>query len=127
MVKGTGFDLVAVDRLRAFRARWGERGLRRIFSPGELTYCLGHADPAQSLAARFAAKEAFFKALGLGWGPGGDWVEVEVRRDARGAPSLEVHGRAAAALERLGGRRVHVSLTHTADTAGAFVVVEDGA
>lgn len=117
-------DLVAIERFRAFRERHGERGLARIFTDAEIGYCLGQADPAPSLAARFAAKEAFFKAVGLGCGPGGAWTDVEVRRDSRGAPSLELHGRARDSARDRQARRSHLSLTHTADLAGAVVVLE---
>lgn len=118
-------DLVAIERIRGFRARRGERGLARLFTAAELGYCLAQADPAPSLAARFAAKEAFFKAVGMGWGTGGDWREVEVLRNDRGAPSLAVRGRAAAAASRCRASRWHLSLTHTAEVAGAFVILED--
>lgn len=124
MIVGTGFDLIEIDRIRGFRARRGERGLRRLFSPSELDYCLRLVDPVPSLAARFAAKEAFFKAVGLGWGPGGDWGEVEVSRDGRGAPGLSLRGRAARAAEARGASRFHLSLSHTSAMAGACVVLE---
>ena len=117
-------DLVNIERFRAFRQRHGERGLSRIFTDAELTYCMGHVDPAPSLAARFAAKEAFFKAVGLGWGPGGAWREVEVTRDSRGAPALELSGRAAASASERRVDRSHLTLTHTAEVAGAVVVLE---
>lgn len=117
-------DLVAIERIRGFRERRGDRGLERLFTEGELGYCLSLMDPAPSLAARFAAKEAFFKAVGLGWGRGGDWREVEVCRAGHGEPSLDVRGRAAEAAQERRAKRLHLTLTHTADVAGAFVVLE---
>lgn len=117
-------DLVEIPRLRAFHARWGERGLARLFSANELRYCLGQPDPAPSLAARFAAKEAFFKAVGLGWGTGGDWREVEVRRGPRGAPELHWSGRAARAVEAVGARASHLTLSHSRSAAGAVLILE---
>lgn len=124
MVLGTGLDLVSNIRFKHFIERRGERGLKRLFTRGELEYCLTHADPTASLAARFAAKEAFFKALGTGMGPAGGWRDVEVVRLASGRPRLMLHGRAAAAAHELQVRSIHVSLTHTAQTAGAFVLLE---
>lgn len=124
MVTGIGLDLVEVERIRAFHERHGGRGIRRLFTAGEVDYCTGLADPAPSLAARFAAKEAFFKAVGTGFGAGGGWLEVEVERDGRGAPSLVIHGRALRTLEQAGARVSHLSLTHTARTAAAVVVLE---
>ncbi len=125
MILGLGMDLVEVGRIRAFHARWGERGLQRLFSPDELEYCLRQADPVPSLAARFAAKEAFFKAVGAGWGRGGDWREVEVTRTTLGAPGLRWTGRAARAAAAVGAVRGHLTLSHSRATAGAVVVLEE--
>ncbi len=124
MIVGLGMDLVEIARLRAFHDRWGEAGLRRIFTADEIAYCLRQTDPAPSLAARFAAKEAFFKAVGQGWGRGGDWREVEVRRDPGGAPELRWSGRAERAADALGGRRCHLTLTHSRSTAAAVLILE---
>lgn len=124
MILGTGLDLVSIERIRRFRERHGERGLRRLFTDDELSYCLAQVDPIPSLAARFAAKEAFFKAVGTGFGVGGDWRDVEVTRDARGAPSLRVSGRAEASSKAAGVRAAHLSLTHTDEVAGAVVMLE---
>ena len=63
MIVGIGVDVVSIDRIRAFLGRTGERGRSRLFTAAELEYCLGKADPAESFAARFAAKEAYFKAV----------------------------------------------------------------
>ena len=124
MLVGTGLDLVSLSRFKKFRIRRGERGLLRLFTPSELDYCLSHVDPTPSLAARFAAKEAFFKAIGTGLGQGGGWHDVEVIRLASGRPRLMLHGRAASTAHEMQVRTIHLSLTHTADTAGAFVVLE---
>lgn len=125
MILGTGIDIVLVSRIRALRERWGETRLRRIFTPAELSYCLGLEDMVPSLAARFAAKEALFKALGTGVGRAGRWVDVEVVRDGRGCPTVRLHGSAARTAERAGVRGVHLSLSHTAEIAIASVVLED--
>jgi holo-[acyl-carrier protein] synthase len=102
----------------------GERFLRRVFTGGELSYCLGRANAAESLAARFAAKEAAMKCLGTGWGDGVGFLQVEVVRAPSGAVALRLHGEALARAEALAIRRLHVSLTHTAAVASAFVVAE---
>lgn len=124
MIVGTGMDLISIERLRGFRARRGDRGLARLFTEDELRYCLGQRDPAPSLAARFAAKEAFFKAVGLGWGTGGAWRDVAVSRNAIGAPALVLRGRAAEAARERRAAHLHVTLTHTAEVAAAVVVLE---
>jgi holo-[acyl-carrier protein] synthase len=124
MILGTGFDLVAVKRFSKFLQRHGERGYRRLFTSAELDYCLTHSDPTPFFAARFAAKEAFYKALGTGMGPAGGWKDVEVVRLASGRPLLMLHGKAASLAHEHQVRTIHLSLTHTAETAGAFVILE---
>lgn len=124
MVVGLGMDLVEIERLRSYRERWGPGGLARLFTPAELDYCMDRVDPAPSLAARFAAKEAFFKAVGLGWGPGGAWTEVEVLRAAKGPPHLRLTGAALRSMETAGAQRSLLTLTHARTTAGAVVVLE---
>lgn len=126
MIIGTGLDLVELDRFRVFHERWQRRGLDRLFTAGELDDCLDRADALPSLAARFAAKEAFFKALGTGYGRGGAWTDVEVVRDDLGAPSLRLHGRAAACAAERHVSRSHLTLTHTHRSAGAVVILESG-
>jgi holo-[acyl-carrier protein] synthase len=127
MIVGVGTDLVQVARVWAVLERKGDRALRRLFTPAEVARCRGGRSPRESFAARFAAKEAFFKALGTGWGRGAAWAEVEVVSAPSGAPTLRLHGGAAALAAAAGVRRVHVSLTHTGDLAGAYVVLEGDA
>jgi holo-[acyl-carrier protein] synthase len=124
MIVGTGFDLVTVDRFARFMVRRGEPGLARLFTPKEIAYCLAHANPTPFLAVRFAAKEAFYKAVGTGIGVAGGWKDVEVVRLASGRPLLMLHGKAAGLVHDLQVHTIHLSLTHTAETAGAFVVFE---
>ncbi len=124
MVLGTGMDLVSVPRMSRFLQRRRQRGLARLFTSTELEYCLGLADPMPSLAARFAAKEAFFKAIGTGLGRAGGWRDVEVLRLGSGRPLLCLHGRAAAFAQSLQVHKIHLSLSHTTEVAGATVVLE---
>ncbi len=123
MILGLGLDLVSIPRFQRFLERWGERGLRRVFTPAELDYCASLPVPAASFAARFAAKEAFLKALGTGLS-GHRWTDVEVVRADSGQPSLRLHGGATAAARRRGVIACHLSLTHTVELAGAVVVLE---
>ena len=124
MILGIGIDLANTQRIAAFRERWQARGLQRLFTAGELEYCARVAHPDNSLAARFAAKEAFFKALGTGFGLGGGWRDVEVVRGARGKPRLRLRGRAARLVRQRRVRRIHLSLSHTSELAVAQVVLE---
>ena len=124
MILGTGFDLVDIPRFAQFVARRGDRGLERLFSPAELGYCRAHTDPTPFYAARFAAKEAFYKAIGTGMGQAGGWRDVEVVRLASGRPLLMLHGKASSVVHGMQVRTIHLSLSHMADTAGAFVIIE---
>lgn len=124
MIVGIGVDMAPIGRVWDLLERRGEHALAKLFTPAERARCHASKHPPESFAARFAAKEAFFKALGTGWGRGGRWTEVEVVSAPSGAPSLRLSGAAAALAAEKGVARVHLSLTHTGDTAAAFVVLE---
>ena len=126
MIAGIGIDLVNIPRFAELMERRGNAAVARFYTPGEAERCRGSKSPLESFAARFAAKEAFFKALGTGWGLGGRWTEVEVVSAPSGAPSLRLSGRAAEIAAERGIERIHLSMTHTDDTAAAFVVLEAG-
>ncbi len=119
MIVGIGTDVVEIDRFAASLER-RPRLAERCFTPAEAAYCLSRGFPAQHFAARFAAKEAVGKALGIGMTR---WREVEVVR-GRGAPTIALHGRYAERGRELGVDRVHISLTHGRDSAIAFAIVE---
>ena len=126
MIVGSGIDLVEINRIKHTADRFGSRFLDRVYTAGEQAYCLRKRNAAESLAARFAAKEAGAKALGTGISQGVNWLEIEVIREPGGRPGLRFHGRAA---ERAAGMRVShaaLSLTHTKDLAMANVVLESG-
>ncbi len=127
MVVGLGTDLTEVGRIEQSIARFGDRFLARVFTPGEIAYCRRKKSFGESFAARFAAKEAGAKALGTGISFGVSWPEFEVRREPSGRPSLHLSGRAAELAERAGVTRISLSLTHTRGMALAVVVMESGA
>jgi len=122
VIIGVGIDLVDIDRFRRSLERTPTMR-NRLFTPIELDYVAPQVDDAASLAARFAAREAAMKALGLGLGAFG-FQDVWVKRSDSGAPSLAVTGRAEELATRAGVRSWHLSLTHSATTAGAYVVAE---
>lgn len=122
---GLGIDIVEVARVRALLQRHPERAPARLFAPEERADCERRARPEECLAARFAAKEAFLKALGTGLRDGLSWREIRVRQDGRGCPELVLSGGAAERLRRRGGGRVHLSLSHEAGLAVAVVVIEE--
>src|SRR4029077_2718322 len=124
MIVGPGIDLVEIARIQQSLERYGERFLNRVFTPAEQAYCLRKRNAAESLAARFAAKEAAAKALGTGISRGVNWLEIEVVREPGGRTSIRFHGRAAEFATRLGVVHAALSLTHTSNLSMASVVLE---
>lgn len=122
-IVGHGIDIASASRLRKILEKEGSHFERRVFSAGEIAYCRGKPDCYPSFAARFAAKEAFGKALGLGLGASGDFAEVEVVHDAQGAPKIRLHGRADGIFRSAGGGEIFLSLSHEGDMAIASVIV----
>jgi holo-[acyl-carrier protein] synthase len=118
--EGIGIDIEEVERFDAMLARWGTRFADRIFTDAEIAYCASQHRPAPHFAARFAAKEAFGKAIGTGWRGAFAWKDVEVLRDADGRPSILLHH---ALRERYAGLRILVSLSHTRRLATAVVLL----
>ena len=125
MILGVGIDLTPVDRIDRLLGRYDGRFAEKVFTDGERSYCRARAHAAEHFAARFAAKEATLKALGVP--PGLSWHELEVVTGEGGRPTLVLHGEAALALARVGGNRLHLSLTHAGGQAAAVVIVEGGA
>lgn len=125
MIVGVGIDAVDIDRIQRMLADKGDRLLQRLFTPDELSFLSSKVAPAQHLAVRIAAKEAAYKALaGNDLARGIGWREIEVFSRGDGAPQLRLHGRAADRYAELSATSVHVSLTHSAATAVAIVIVE---
>jgi holo-[acyl-carrier protein] synthase len=122
---GLGTDIVSVARFAAALERYGERLLERLFTAGEIAYARGRRRPAESLAARFAAKEACFKAVGVGWPDEGvRFHDVEVVRDEAGPPRLALGGRLGEIARRRGARRALLTLAHSDESAVAVVLLE---
>jgi holo-[acyl-carrier protein] synthase len=119
----TGIDVVEIARVERVIARYGQRFLARIYTPLEIAVCRGRVN---EFAARFAAKEAVSKALGVGiFGPEGlSWREVEILPDRRGKPLVYLYGKALARAQVLDLREFAVSLTHDGGLALAFVVAQ---
>ena len=126
LVIGLGTDLIEIERIAHTVERYGEAFLRRVFTAGEIEYCQRKKkNSAESLAARFAAKEAGAKALGTGISRGVSWLEFEVRRQPGQRPELYLSGRAEEVARALGVRRIALSLAHTRGLSIAVVVAED--
>jgi holo-[acyl-carrier protein] synthase len=123
-VRGIGIDVVQVNRIVSSLERFGARFEARLFTDGELAYCRSHKDPLPHLAARFAAKEAAFKAIGTGLSGGVGWKQAEVIQPGGRQPRLEYHGVALERFRALGCDRSHLSIAHDAGVAVACVVIE---
>jgi holo-[acyl-carrier protein] synthase len=114
----TGVDLIEIDRIAEMVSRHGKNYLERIYTPAELELC---GKRAESLAGRFAAKEAVSKALGCGIGDV-EWQEIEIVEDEQSAPILHLRGKAAQKADELGLANWSVSISHNQSQVVAFVV-----
>jgi holo-[acyl-carrier protein] synthase len=124
MVYGIGIDIIKIERFERSLARWGDRLCERVFTSQELTICQKKARPAQHLALRFAAKEAFLKALGFGMFQGIAWKEIEIINDPRGRPLMGLRGAAEKICREKGIKDILVSISHEADYGVAHVLLE---
>jgi holo-[acyl-carrier protein] synthase len=123
-VRGVGIDLVRVDRIEAMLGRWGQRFEKRVFTDHEIEVCSARRTRDACLAIRFAAKEAFVKALGLGMRAPVLWRDIEIRGDELGKPEIVLSDRALEYCRDHGITSWHVSLTDDGQYGAAVVVVE---
>lgn len=123
-IVGIGTDIVRVERFSRFLQNNNHALLERVFTAAELAYALPKKRAAQHLAARFAAKESFVKALGLGLRDGLSWQDIEVARDALGCPRLNLTGRAAEIMLERKLSAALVSYSHEQEYATATVILE---
>ncbi|AHF15870.1 holo-ACP synthase [Niabella soli] len=124
MITGIGLDVIETERIAEKIQK--EQGFRElIFAPEEVDYCEPKTHKYEHYAARFAAKEAFFKALGTGWTTGTAFNEIIVLGDENGKPELKLTGQTAATLQYLSLDKVKISLSHLKNIAAAVVVIED--
>src|SRR3990172_10032406 len=119
---GLGLDATDIPRIAAAIERYGERFLRRVFTEGEIAYCMRRRQPAAHFAGRFAAKEAGMKALGTGNSQDVLWRDVEIVRRG-GPPQLQLHGGAARRFSAMGARSSLLTITHTDTLAIAQVLL----
>ncbi|MCC6288149.1 MAG: holo-ACP synthase [Chitinophagaceae bacterium] len=122
MINGVGVDIVEVERIAASINK--EKGFRElVFSAHEINYCESKAKKFEHYAARFAAKEAFFKAIGTGWAEGTAFNEIEIHNDETGKPHIRLLGKTAVALKQLKPDDIQVSLSHTGSMGMAVVMI----
>jgi holo-[acyl-carrier protein] synthase len=123
MIAGLGIDIIEVERIAEKVAK--DNGFRElVFSANEIAYCESKTHKYEHYAARFAAKEAFFKALGTGWPEGTAFNEVEVVNNEQGKPEIVLLGLTHTTISALGNFNIMVSLTHIKSTASAVVILE---
>jgi len=123
MIKGIGCDLISISRIKRALDR-NPALAERLFTSREIAYCNQKANPAQSYAARFAAKEAVLKALGTGWAEQISWQDIEISNNELGCPEIVLSGVALKRAEAVGITQCLLSLSHDADLAIAYVVME---
>ena len=124
VIFGIGIDLIEISRVEESFQKFGERFEKKMFTETEREYCKSMPHPPLHFAARFAAKEAFLKALGTGKSHGISWRDAGVEKLKSGQPLLAITGRGKEILDEHGITSCHVSLTHTRTHAAAVVVLE---
>jgi holo-[acyl-carrier protein] synthase len=124
MIYGIGIDLVNIKRLERAMERWGDRFVGRVFTSDERKFCYKRAYPASAFALRFAAKEAFSKALGLGMKRGIRWRDIEIFHHPGGQPYLKLHGRSSDICREKKITSSHLSLSDEGEYGLAMVVLE---
>ena len=124
MIIGLGIDLCRIERVQRFIERYGDRFLRRCFTPAEIAHIHRYKNNAENYAGAIAVKEAASKALGTGWRRGVHWKNFEVAHLPSGKPTLRVHGKAAQLASQMGVANINISITHDAGVAAAVVIFE---
>jgi holo-[acyl-carrier protein] synthase len=124
MIYGIGVDLVSVSRMERVIRRWGDRFVGRVFTPDEIEFCSKRVSPFHAFSLRFAAKEAFSKALGLGMRKGIQWRDIEVFNYPEGKPGLKLHGISLEICHKEGVSNIHLSLSDEGENGVAMVVLE---
>jgi holo-[acyl-carrier protein] synthase len=123
MITGIGIDMIETERIHTKIGK--EKGFKEfVFSQNEIDYCESETSKFEHYAARFAAKEAFLKAIGTGWKNGTSFNEIEITNDEAGRPRLTLLGETAKSLAEIAGGKISVSLAHLKMVASAIVVIE---
>lgn len=122
-IKGIGVDVVEVSRIKKLIEK-NNKFIEKIFNQKEISYCEERRDKEVHYAARFAAKEAFFKAAGSKWREGIKWKNISVENDESGKPEIVLKGETLEFFEKIGYTRIHLSISHSAGIAVSFVIIE---
>ena len=126
MIVGTGIDIVNISRIERLMARWGDLFLGRVFTEKEIVCCRKRTRPPECFAIRFAAKEAFLKAIGWGLRNGIQWTDIEVENNSLGKPMFSFHQKAKEVCKTLRIQNALLTLSHDRPYAVAHVLLEEG-
>jgi holo-[acyl-carrier protein] synthase len=126
MIYGIGVDLVNIGRMERVIKKWGDRFIQKVFTPAEIEICRKRMSPAPAFSMRFAAKEAFSKAMGTGMKKGVRWRDIEVFHYPGGRPGLRLHGRASERCREENITGFHLSMSDEGEYGAAMVVLEKG-
>jgi len=124
MIAGIGIDIIEIRRIKDGYKKFGDNFLTKIFTDAELEYCSKFKKNFESLAGKFSVKEAFMKAIGSGIRQGVWFKDIEVLNLPTQAPYIKLHNIAQKKHQKLGSPDIHISITHTAKTAAAIVILE---
>jgi len=123
MIKGTGVDIIEISRIKTAIEK-DNKFIDRLFTKKEIEYCESKAKRAQHYAARFASKEAFFKALGTGWRNGMSWTDIKIENDKLGKPEITLTGETLAYFKKQKLKSIILSISHSKEYAVGFVIIE---
>ncbi len=126
MIIGTGIDMVNIGRIERLMTRWGDLFLGRVFTKKEIVWCRQRTRPSECFAIRFAAKEAFLKAIGWGLRNGIQWTDIEVENDSLGKPTFSFYRKAKEVCQTLRIQNAFLTLSHDQPFAVAHVLLEEG-
>jgi len=124
VIYGIGTDIVRISRIKKAIERWGDRFLNKVFTEYEIRFCNSRPRPVNAFALRFAAKEAFSKAIGLGMKQGIRWRDIEVFHYPSGKPAIRLYGKSREICEKEQIKGIHITLSDEGDYGIAFVVLE---
>ncbi len=124
MIIGTGIDIIDVKRFKIQYEKENNTFFEKLFTNNEIDYVKSRKTGYINFAGKFAAKEAFFKALGTGKISPFKWKEVEVIYDSKGKPELKIKGKSKESLEKMEVTKIHLSISHIEEIAVAFVILE---
>lgn len=121
MVIGIGIDIIEIDRIKDSVEKFGDRFLRKIYTDKELEYCIKKKYKYQHLAARFAAKEAVYKALATSWDTEVSWQHIEISNEPNGMPIVTLHGKLKKFLHK--GKDLKISMSHSRDYVACMAII----